>query len=101
LELLGNLLENAAKWGRRRVRVTAKYDAGLVLSVADDGPGIEESMQQALLQRGVRLDESTSGHGLGLSIIKDIVDQYGGTLELGRSTLLGGLEVKVFLPATT
>ena len=101
LELLGNLLENAAKWGRRQVRVTAKYDAGLVLSVADDGPGIEDSMQQALLQRGVRLDESTSGHGLGLSIIKDIVDQYGGTLELGRSASLGGLEVRVFLPATT
>ena len=100
LELLGNLLENAAKWGRHRVRVTVQYDAGLVLSVADDGPGIEDAMRQVLLQRGVRLDESTSGHGLGLSIIKDIVDQYGGTLELGRSASLGGLEVKVFLPGT-
>jgi signal transduction histidine kinase len=99
LELLGNLLENAAKWGRHRVRVAAACRNGLVLSVADDGPGIEDSMQQALLQRGVRLDESTSGHGLGLSIIKDIIDQYGGTLELTRSPSLGGLEVKVFLPA--
>lgn len=99
LELLGNLLENAAKWGRRQVRVAASWDAGLVLTVADDGPGIDESLQQALLGRGVRLDESTSGHGLGLSIIKEIVDQYGGSLELGRAATLGGLEVRIFLPA--
>jgi signal transduction histidine kinase len=98
LELLGNLLENAAKWCRRRVRIVAEWRDGLALSVADDGPGIDESMRQALLQRGVRLDESTSGHGLGLSIIKDIVHQYRGTLELARSPSLGGLEVKVFLP---
>lgn len=98
LELLGNLMENAGKWARRRVRVTAAWRQGLVLSVEDDGPGIEASLQASLLQRGVRLDESTSGHGLGLSIIKDIVDQYGGTLEFARSQSLGGLEVRIFLP---
>ncbi|MGD2112623.1 MAG: sensor histidine kinase [Gammaproteobacteria bacterium] len=98
LELLGNLLENAAKWGRQRVRVAASWDAGLVLTVADDGPGIDAALQQALLARGARLDESTSGHGLGLSISREIVDQYGGTLELNRSAVLGGLEVRVFLP---
>lgn len=98
LELLGNLLENAAKWGRQRVRVTAYRAAGLVLTVADDGPGIEESRQQELLGRGVRLDETTSGHGLGLSIVREIVSQYGGTLELTRSVALGGLEVRVYLP---
>ncbi len=98
LELLGNLLENASKWGRHRVRIAFAYQGGLALSVEDDGPGIEDSVQQALLQRGVRLDETTSGHGLGLSIIKDIVDQYAGTLEFSRSRSLGGLEVKLFLP---
>jgi len=100
LELLGNLLENAAKWCGHRVRVGVTCAAGLLLTVEDDGPGIEDSKRQLLLQRGVRLDESTSGHGLGLSIIKDIVDQYGGTLEFSRSPDLGGLEVKVFLPGT-
>lgn len=99
LELLGNLLENAAKWGRQRVVVTVRQEAGLRLTVADDGPGIDASMREALLQRGVRLDEATSGHGLGLSIVSEIVDQYGGTLELSRSAALGGLEVRVFLPA--
>lgn len=98
LELLGNLLENAAKWSRERVRVTAYRDAGLVLTVADDGPGIEASRRQELLGRGVRLDETTSGHGLGLAIVKEIVSQYGGTLELSRSAALGGLEVRVYLP---
>jgi signal transduction histidine kinase len=98
LELLGNLLENAARWSRERVRVTAFRDAGLVLTVADDGPGIEASRQQDLLGRGVRLDETTGGHGLGLAIVKEIVTQYGGTLGLSRSADLGGLEVRVYLP---
>ncbi|MEZ5541580.1 MAG: sensor histidine kinase [Pseudomonadota bacterium] len=100
LELLGNLLDNAAKWAGHRIEVTAAWDAGLTLAVADDGPGIDAQQRQRLLERGVRLDESTSGHGLGLAIVREIVDQYGGTLELGRSDRLGGLEVRIFLPAT-
>lgn len=98
LELLGNLLENAAKWAKQKIRITVTNQNGLLLSVEDDGPGIDEVMQEAILQRGARLDESTSGHGLGLSIVKEIVDQYGGTLELSRSRTLGGLKARVFLP---
>jgi signal transduction histidine kinase len=95
LELLGSLLDNAAKWARSRVRVTA--GAGLVLSVEDDGPGIAPQDRRAALTRGVRLDASVSGTGLGLAIAQDIVAAYGGTLELAASEW-GGLCVRVTLP---
>lgn len=97
-ELLGNLLDNAYKWCRRAIRMTAAHNASSVLiAIEDDGPGIEDSATARVLARGVRADEKTPGHGIGLAIVRDIVDAYGGTVEIGRSEL-GGAAVRVTLP---
>jgi two-component system, OmpR family, sensor histidine kinase PhoQ len=97
LELLGNLLENAFKWARHRVllrvqaqTVAPQRRAGLLISVDDDGPGIPEDQVARLLQRGVRGDERVQGHGIGLSIVQDIVRAYHGELAVERSDELGG-----------
>ena len=98
LELLGNLLDNACKWARSRVRLEWQVtEQGLLLSVEDDGPGISEADRQRVLQRGVRLDEAVTGHGLGLDIVGDLVEVYNGDLQLQKSPL-GGLAVQVHLP---
>ena len=101
LELFGNLLDNACKWARGRVRVHVEpAGAGglLVFSVEDDGPGVPDALLGQLGTAGLRTDESRPGHGLGLAIVGDIVAQYGGTLRFGRSAGLGGLKVEVSLP---
>jgi signal transduction histidine kinase len=90
-ELLGNLLENAAKWARSQVAVD--FDRN-TLTVGDDGPGIAEGDLARVLQRGSKLDEKTPGSGLGLAIAHDIAELYGLALELGRSKL-GGLEIRI------
>jgi two-component system sensor histidine kinase PhoQ len=101
-ELLGNLLENAAKYGGGRVRLrceplaTGGRRTGLRLRVSDDGPGIEAGRFEAMLQRGVRGDELTEGQGLGLAIVRRIVDSYSGRIRQRRSDL-GGLEIEVEL----
>ncbi|MGI9220073.1 MAG: ATP-binding protein [Woeseiaceae bacterium] len=102
LELAGNLIDNACKWCRSIVVVTATsfnsdVAGGLRLVIADDGPGIPESAADELLQRGTRLDESTPGHGIGLAIVKDIVHSYGGEITIGSSDL-GGAEIVVTIP---
>jgi len=104
LELAGNLLDNACKWCERRVRITVVPSAdaraiasGMVLTVSDDGPGIPQDAADALLQRGMRLDESTPGHGIGLAVVKDIARSYGGRLSIGKSDL-GGAEITVSIP---
>ena len=104
-ELLGNLLENAFKWAKRRVLLTAKplpapgaRRAGLVLSVDDDGPGIAPEDIAKVLQRGVRGDERVQGHGIGLSIVQDLIKDYRGELQVGRSEELGGARFEVRLP---
>jgi two-component system sensor histidine kinase PhoQ len=103
LELAGNLLDNAFKYGRSRVRVGGREIAGegrrpgLVLVVEDDGPGIEAGQRERLLQRGVRGDERVEGHGLGLAIVGELTDAYGGTLDIRRSEL-GGALIEVTLP---
>jgi len=104
LELAGNLLDNACKWCDHEVRITIEaavdHDAvasGMLLRVADDGPGIPADAADALLQRGTRLDESTPGHGIGLAIVKDIARSYGGVLTIGASDL-GGAEITVTIP---
>jgi signal transduction histidine kinase len=99
LELLGVLTDNACKWAGTRVRLELSLGpTGLDLTVEDDGPGCPESELAALTGRGTRVDEGVSGHGLGLSIAQEIVALYGGTLELGRSSALGGFRARVDLP---
>lgn len=97
-ELLGNLLDNACKWATRRVRVEIASDAALRILVADDGPGIADESVALALARGARLDETRTGHGLGLGIVADIVAAYGGRLDFARDAALGGLAVGVELP---
>jgi signal transduction histidine kinase len=94
-EMLGALIENAARFARRRVRVTgAAVEGGVRLSIDDDGPGMEEGRAEAALMRGGRLDEAGPGHGLGLAIVRDLVDASSAELALGRSDL-GGLAVSI------
>ena len=98
LELVGNLLDNAFKWARSLVMVSCRSADGLLLEIEDDGPGVAPEALERLGGRGVRLDESVAGHGLGLAIVREIVETYGGTLELGRSNRLGGFRAAVRLP---
>ena len=104
LELAGNLLDNACKWCAGKVRIVvvpsvsaSAVSSGMVLTMADDGPGIPEDAAAALLQRGMRLDESTPGHGIGLAVVKDIARSYGGQLSIQDSDL-GGAEITVSIP---
>lgn len=97
-DMLGNLLDNACKWARRRVRVSARQHRGeLLLSVSDDGPGVPDAELSTILRRGKRLDEATSGSGLGLSIVNALADSYGGRLEL-RAVSNNGLHATLILP---
>jgi signal transduction histidine kinase len=98
LELVGNLLENAAKWAQHRIRLTLGTEDGMHLVIEDDGPGINRDSRSLILTRGTRLDESEEGHGIGLSIVREIVELYGGSIDLGESDELGGLRVTVELP---
>jgi signal transduction histidine kinase len=98
LELLGNLLDNACKWGRQRIRVAIRVaDGACRIEVEDDGPGCPEPALSEILARGSRLDERTAGHGLGLSIVREITGLYRGELRLGRASL-GGLRAELSLP---
>ena len=99
-EVLGSLLENACKFAKQTVRVTASdgADANRVrLIVEDDGPGMSEEQSTMAVDRGRRFDSRTPGTGLGLAIVADIAEVYGGTLRLTRSEL-GGLQAEVELP---
>lgn len=98
LELIGNLLDNAVKWCSGVVLINVHHADGVLVEVEDDGPGCSPDEFSRLIERGVRLDETVAGHGLGLSIVKDIVDTYNGKLTFGRSARLDGLRVSVFLP---
>lgn len=97
-ELLGNLLDNAFKWCQQKVRVQAEL-AGkqLVLRVEDDGKGIAPEQAEAILRRGVRMDESIPGHGIGLAMVRDIVSAYEGDLQIDASPL-GGARFTISLP---
>jgi signal transduction histidine kinase len=102
-EMAGNLLDNASKWAQHRVRISLASDRSqstsmLVIRVEDDGVGLTDTEAAQVLRRGVRLDEKTPGSGLGLDIVKELVDVYGGSLQLERSDL-GGLLAELRLPA--
>lgn len=104
-ELLGNFLENAFKWARQRVLLTARplYQPaakrpGLYLCIEDDGAGIAPEDIPKILQRGVRGDERVQGHGIGMAIVQDIIQSYGGELAVDRSTELGGACFTITLP---
>ena len=100
-EVLGNVLENACQWAASRIRISAACDPeGLRLTVEDDGPGIPQAAQQAILRPGARLDTQTPGNGLGLAIVADIVEAHQGAISLGKSPL-GGLKVEITLPRQT
>ena len=97
LELMGNLADNAYKYGDGKVRISAGAEGagqlrpGLWLRVEDDGPGIDEGSWNRLLKRGARGDEGVEGHGLGLAIVLELVSAYGGDIEIGRSSMGGAL----------
>lgn len=96
-EILGNLLDNARKWAKSRIRLTATMAGGeLVLRVEDDGPGLSDAMTQQIA-RGKRWDESQPGTGFGLAITRDLAEGYNGHLELDRSDL-GGLRAIATIP---
>ncbi|MBF0680864.1 MAG: HAMP domain-containing histidine kinase [Devosia sp.] len=102
-EMAGNLLDNACKWSKGQVGVRLSSERSpkgnmLLVRIDDNGPGLTQEDAQKVLRRGVRLDEKTPGTGLGLDIVKELVDVYGGSLELKRSAL-GGLLVELRLPA--
>lgn len=97
-EILGNLLDNACKWSGTRIVVTSSADTGmLVIDVDDDGPGIDTSMREAVMRRGVRADETAPGSGLGLAIARELAELYGGGVTLGDAPL-GGLRARLTLP---
>ncbi len=102
-EVIGNLLENAAKWGRKNIsikltKVTATSATPLFsVEIGDDGPGLTKDQMGEAIKRGKRMDESKPGTGLGLSIVSDTVREYGGAIALGKSSL-GGLSVTITLP---
>lgn len=102
-EIAGNLLDNACKWSKGQIAVTmvaerTQTNQMLLIRIEDDGPGLTEDEAKKVLRRGVRLDEKTPGSGLGLDIVKELVDVYGGSLQLKRS-VLGGLLCELRLPA--
>lgn len=97
-ELFGNLLENAFKHCVRDIRVTIRQRAtDSHICIEDDGPGIDAADAERLLQRGERADQRHPGEGIGLAVVDEIVRQYGGTLEIGRSAL-GGAALRIRLP---
>jgi signal transduction histidine kinase len=101
-EMIGNLLENACKYGgglvEARILRAPGEDPQLEVVVEDDGPGISAEQRPAALKRGLRLDETESGSGLGLAIVDDLARAYGGMLVLDESAL-GGLKAVLRLPA--
>lgn len=100
--MISNLVSNAHKYADSEARISARADdGGLVVSVEDDGPGIPEEKRKAALNWGNRLDEAPPGTGFGLSIVCDIANLYAGSVSLGASDTLGGLEATISLPVAT
>lgn len=102
-ELMGNLLDNACKWAKSKVtcKLYGEMESEIHIVIEDDGKGLSGDELETLIKRGVRLDESVEGHGLGLSIVKDIIRLYEGEISFTQSGSLGGLEVHVVIPCDT
>jgi signal transduction histidine kinase len=98
LELLGNLLDNAYKWAAHKITLTVNIDSELQICIEDDGPGTDPGKINELSKRGVRLDEKIHGHGFGLAITNDIVNDYHGRISFKHSNDLGGFKADVILP---
>lgn len=99
-EMLGNLLDNACKWAKSRVSITSSIDgANTLITIDDDGPGLDPAMRDAVLQRGVRADEAAPGSGFGLAIVRDLVELYGGSIALEQADA-GGVRAMLRLPRT-
>ncbi|GAL02698.1 ATP-binding protein [Photobacterium aphoticum] len=98
-EIIGNVIENGYKWAHGLIRVHHRDENAqtLCIIVEDDGPGIDDDGYESVLKRGVRLDETTPGTGLGLNIVHELTHSYRGKLTLSRSSL-GGLKVELLLP---
>ena len=96
MELLGNLVDNACKYGRGRVvlSVVSQSEDQIEIIVEDDGPGIPEDLRASVLERGARLDSKAAGQGIGLAVVMEIVDRYSGRIDIDASGL-GGLRVLV------
>jgi signal transduction histidine kinase len=105
-EMLGNLLDNACEWARGHVDLTVEVPSEtgpahrrrLTITVSDDGPGVSEEQRATIAKRGMRLDETKPGSGLGLSIVTDLAQSYGGSCKLALGPK-GGLSVCLRLPA--
>ncbi|NKF50419.1 GHKL domain-containing protein [Shewanella sp. WXL01] len=99
MELVGNILENAYRLCISKVRVTAITSNGNIqLFIEDDGPGVEDSIKQKIILRGVRADTQSPGQGIGLAVCQEIIDSYGGTMSIEQSDLLGA-QFALTLPA--
>jgi signal transduction histidine kinase len=98
LELLGNILDNAYKWAQQNIKLSvSNIDLNFHICIEDDGPGADPDKINELSQRGVRLDEKIEGHGFGLAIAADMVNDYGGNISFQRSDELGGFRVDINL----
>jgi signal transduction histidine kinase len=101
-EVLGNVLDNAARHAAARVRIAARVEPrGAAIVIEDDGPGIAPAAQASAVERGIRLDERAEGTGLGLAIVQDVLETYGWQLALDKSQELGGLQVTLAPDAQT
>jgi signal transduction histidine kinase len=97
-EMLGNLLDNACKWGRSRIAVASSREGdAITITVDDDGPGLAPNLRTEVLRRGVRADEAAPGSGFGLAIVRDLAELYGGSIALDQSPA-GGLRARLQLP---
>ena len=103
-EMFGNLMDNAYKWADSTVSISVQLldnkvlkQRGIQIVIEDDGPGIEAGQLAAVLQRGIRVDESVNGHGIGLAVINDLISLYSGTLK-SKPCSLGGQHWEVYLP---
>ena len=104
-EIVGNLLDNACKWCHHSVKVSialnqriSRRNFSVLLEIEDDGPGIPVGKFNDILKRGIRADENIHGHGIGMTVVYELIGLLGGKLEGGKSASLGGMRWSVYLP---